>query len=122
GVRGFSLLADVLIMSLPGGDTWLHEEWHRAVMRRRGIDSYNGVYDMELFADTIPVRKVRDDDLIALKRDHPKDMIRLPAAGVEATLELATAFEKDLFFHDTKLFPIYGIFINYVGVISYVSS
>ena len=31
---------------LPLGSAWLHEEWHRAVMTRRRISSYNGVYRM----------------------------------------------------------------------------
>jgi len=122
GVRGMTLWTDVILLYLPGGDAWLHEEWHRAVMRRRGIDSCNGVYDMNIGASSIPVRKVTDDDLIALKRDHPADMIRLPAAGIEGSLELITALEKDSFFRGSNVFNTYANFLSYLSVISYVQS
>lgn len=122
GVRGFTLAFDLLASSLPGFDAWVHEEWHRAVMRRRGIDSYNGVYDLDIGASVIPVRKVKDADLIALKRDHPLDMIRLPAAGVEGQLELVTAMQKEAFFYDTHLHQSYFYILSYLGVIYYIES
>src|SRR5688572_24886583 len=59
-VLGFDLLATWL----PPGEAWLHEEFHRAVMSSRGISSYNGTYDLELFAEIIAVSRVRDDDLV----------------------------------------------------------
>src|SRR5262245_8224795 len=37
----FTGLADIYLEWLPPGDAWLHEEFHRAVMRNRGISSYN---------------------------------------------------------------------------------
>src|SRR6266480_212450 len=76
---------DVATMTLPFPltDIWLHEEWHRAVMGNRGIDSFNDVYRFKIGGDAIAVSHVRDEDLIRLKRDHPSEIVRLDEAGIE---------------------------------------
>lgn len=89
---------DYLYFYLPPGYGWLHEEWHRAVMGRRGISSRNDVYKFELFAETIAVSRVDDDDLAYLKARHPAEMVRLHAAGNEADVELTLAMRRDCFF------------------------
>jgi hypothetical protein len=89
---------DYLYFYLPPGYAWLHEEWHRAVMSRRGISSYNDVYNFEIFAESIAVSHVKDDDLAALKLRHPAEMVRLHAAGNEADVELTLAMRRDSFF------------------------
>lgn len=83
---------------LIGSGGWLHEEWHRAVMTNRNIESYNGYYDFQFFAATIAVSRVSDEDLIGLKRDHPTDMVRLAVAGLEAQLELTKRVRAEYFF------------------------
>ena len=85
----------------PGGDTWLHEEFHRAVMSNRGIDSHNDVYDFELGPGSVAVSHVRDEDLIRLKRDHPADQVRLGAAGIEGEQLLIQRLQKQQFFGRT---------------------
>jgi len=89
---------DYLYFYLPPGYAWLHEEWHRAVMGRRGISSYNDVYNFDLFAESIAVSHVKDDDLVFLKARHPAEMVRLHAAGNEADIELTLAMRRDSFF------------------------
>jgi hypothetical protein len=51
---------DWYTIAVPGADAWLHEEYHRAVLGRRGIDSYNDVYKLDLAAGTIAVSHVED--------------------------------------------------------------
>jgi hypothetical protein len=92
---------DFLYVYLPLGDAWLHEEYHRAVLSRRGISSFNDVYKMKLFAETIAVSHVRDEDLVRLKREHPAEQVRLSAAGGEGEHDLVLELEKDSFFHDS---------------------
>ena len=89
---------DYFYFYLPPGYAWLHEEWHRAVMGRRGISSRNDVYDFDIFAESIAVSRVADDDLVYLKRLHPAEMVRLHAAGNEAEIELTLAMRRDSFF------------------------
>lgn len=92
---------DVLATWLPLGDAWMHEEWHRAVLSHRGItNSYNAVYDLEIFKETIQVENIRDHQLSELKRTHPQDLVRLHAAGIESSTQLGFLLEQDLFFRD----------------------
>lgn len=119
--RTLSIIAfDVITTWLPFGDAWLHEEWHRAVMSNRKINSYNEVYDFPLFAETISVKEVRDEDLARLKADHPADMVRLHAAGIEAQNELNFSIEKDQFYLKTPTFDQVLLWLNYINNIGYM--
>jgi len=122
-IFSFGLMAsEFILISFPGGYSWLHEEWHRAVLKNRGIDSYNGVYDFKLLSSAIPVSDVTDDDLVRLKRDHPLDMIRLAAAGNESQIELVRSLRHELFFNrsDCSLDWI-SLMLNTVQAASYVT-
>ncbi len=113
---------DFLMTWLPPGDSWLHEEWHRAVMGQYGIDSYNDVYNLPLFADTIAVSHVRDEDLVWLKTHHPADQVRLSAAGLEAQNELVTAMERDAFFFDVRNFNLFLYWSNLANNTFYLAT
>lgn len=96
---GWELVASVL----PLGSGWAHEEGHRAILDRRGIRSFNGVYDFDPSAGAIYVRRIRDEDLVRLKADHPADSVRLAAAGMETQTILNHRMERDLFFLEGRL-------------------
>lgn len=100
--RGSILLFDYFTFVLPFAGIWLHEEYHRAVMGHRGIDSFNDVYKFNLFPDVIAVSHVLDEDLIRLKRDRPAEQVRLGAAGIEGEQQLVLQLEKNQFFRDTR--------------------
>lgn len=76
---------------------WTHEEGHRALLTRRGISSQNDIY-LNPFAELVSVSRVRDEDLIRLKDEHPADMVRLAEAGGEVQIELALRMRKSNFF------------------------
>lgn len=95
---------DALTIEVPFLAAWQHEEWHRAVMSYRQIDSKDDVYDLRLFSSLVNVSHVADDDLVRLKRDHPADQVRLSAAGIEGNYELARNIEKAHFFGHTKTY------------------
>lgn len=110
---------------MPLGQGWMHEEWHRAVLGRRGINSHNGIYDFNSFksstsSNLVYVDHVRDEDLIALKLNHPDEMVRLHSAGFESQYEQNLEFEKQGFFNDH--FPAMGgaILLNYANNIYYM--
>jgi hypothetical protein len=113
--------ADVATLSLPGFAGWQHEEWHRAVMAQHGIGSHNGIYDLQLFAGPVAVSRVDDADLARLKRDHPADMVRLTAAGLEANYELATQLHRVQFFQGTRNWHTGAIALLYYANISYIA-
>jgi hypothetical protein len=110
----------VFAITLPLADAWLHEEWHRAVLSNRGIASRNDVYNLDLFASTIAVSHLRDEDLVRLKREHPAEQVRLQEAGIEGELSLATALEKRWFFFDAAPKSRTILWLLYTGVQGYV--
>ncbi len=107
---------DYFLFTLPGGPAWVHEEWHRAVMGQYGIESFNDVYNLNIFADTIAVSHVKDEDLESLKAEHNPDMVRLSEAGNEAEIELTREYRRDSFFNGRpiryELFQIWFTLIN----------
>jgi len=113
--------ADVLIMFLPAAEGWMHEEWHRSVMSQYGISSYNGIYDLKLFDDLINVSRVKDEDLIRLKRDHPADQVRMSAAGIEGDYSLGVAFDKDRFFFGTRPATTFSEWLTVLNAILYMN-
>ena len=118
-------LFDVITLEeipLPLADAWLHEEWHRAVLANRRIDSHNDVYNFDIGADSISVSHVRDEDLIRLKREHPADQVRLQEAGIEAELMLAQRLEKDRFFRGSTGWHLPMYWLVKLGTWGYVAS
>lgn len=98
-------VADFFTMAVPFADAWEHEEWHRAVIGQRGIDSKDDVWNLKnIFASSISVSHIKDEDLIRLKRDHPADFVRAKAAGLEGETELITNMESKAFFSRSRTF------------------
>jgi hypothetical protein len=100
---------------LPFGVTWMHEEYHRAVLSSRGISSYDGLYNFNIDLTSISVSSVTDKALEQLKAEHPADLVRCEEAGYEAQIDLANALLKDEMFHGARLIePMawYSLFSN----------
>lgn len=68
---------------VPFGDAWLHEEFHRAVLTKNYVQSFNEVNKFPIFKELISVNNVKDDDLVRFKTQNPADFVRLHAAGIE---------------------------------------
>src|SRR5689334_20195381 len=68
---------DYLTIAVPFADAWEHEEWHRAILGNRGIDSKDDVWNLKnIFAEGISVSHITDEDISRLKREHPTDFVR----------------------------------------------
>jgi hypothetical protein len=115
------VVADYLLSAVPLGDAWLHEEWHRAILGNRGIDSRNDVWNLRnVFSEAISVSHVRDEDLARLKTDQPADFIRLKAAGIEGELALVSRLEREQFFRQTRGWHVGLYWIIALNTRSYV--
>jgi hypothetical protein len=112
---------ETLVSVLPLGSAWMHEEWHRAALRRRGITSYNGVYDFDLLAETISVSHVSDEDLARFKREHPAEFVRAAAAGHESELHLVLALEKDAFVAGPQPYEILPLWLTLAQTVAYLN-
>jgi hypothetical protein len=115
-VAGFDLLSEYI----PFGSAWAHEEWHRAVMSRRGISSYDDIYGFPIGASVISVSHVADEDLIRLKHDYPAEQARLSAAGMEAQIEQNWLMDRHHFFQDRYTYDHILMAVNDISVSAYL--
>jgi hypothetical protein len=115
-------LFDVFGGLLPGGDAWVHEEFHRAVMGNRGVGSFNDVYRLNLTATTVAVSHVKDEDLVRLKGSHPAEQVRLGAAGIEAENLLVGRLEQNRFFEGSRANNVPFYWLTKLNSYFYVAS
>ena len=120
--RVATALFDYYTIAVPFGDVWLHEEFHRAGLSRRGISSYNDTYALSLGATTISVSDIADEDLVRLKSRHPAEFVRLAAAGIEGEYELLSRLQRSRFFHDSPASHTALAWLTKFGTIGYVMS
>lgn len=105
--RQRSLLAiygfDLLSTWIPLGNSWLHEEYHRAVMTLRGVNSFDEVLLFRIGSTTISVSHETDEDMAMLCDEYHPDFIRLMAAGLEGQTMQNTRMQRDEFFYHQDL-------------------
>jgi hypothetical protein len=99
-----SLVAgNLLLLYLPGGDGWMHEEFHRAVMTRYGVHSFNDMNTFPFGQEMVYVKSIKDEDLERFKAESPADFVRLPAAGIEGEYFLIDQLQRNSFFYNQGL-------------------
>ena len=113
---------DYLTLALPLADAWLHEEFHRAVLGNRGVESFNDVYLLNINAEAIAVSHVDDEDLVRLKREHPADQVRLGVAGIEGEYMLVQRLEANRFFGASRSWNVPLYWLIKVSSLGYVAS
>ncbi len=91
-------LLQIPLEYFPGGDGWLHEEFHRAILSYHGIYSFDEIYSFPILASTISVDNVKDEDLIEFKKNYPSDFVRISEAGIEGEYLLIDQLQKRSFF------------------------
>ncbi|MFV3408757.1 hypothetical protein ACNH6C_09135 [Bdellovibrio bacteriovorus] len=111
---------DYLTSTVPVGAGWGHEEWHRAVMTRREIGSFNSMNAFPWGQGVIAVDHVNDADLIKLKDEHPAEMVRLSSAGMEAQVYQNMLVEKSHFYRDARSRDTFLLWFNNMNVTSYM--
>jgi hypothetical protein len=97
---GGTALGDFFLEYVPGGDGWMHEEFHRAVMSRYGVNSFNGMNLFPLGAEMVSVNRVNDEDLIRFKNESSADFIRMHEAGIEGQYLLVNRLQRNNFFYN----------------------
>jgi hypothetical protein len=90
-------------------------------MANRGIGSYDDLYKFQLFSEVTAVSHVRDEDLAALKAQHPAEQVRLSQAGIEGNQELIAAIERVSFFQGSPAAHTFILPLLAFGNWSYMS-
>ena len=115
-------IASTVEVALPLTSVWVHEEFHRAVMGRRGVNSFDDVYRLDIDAAWIAVSHVKDDDIVRLKRDHPAEWVRTQSAGIEGELRLVGELERRRFFGQSRAWHLPLYWLTKLGTFGYVAS
>lgn len=113
---------DFMSMFLPFGSSWAHEEYHRAVMGYRGVESYDEVWNMKFFASTISVSHETDEALANLHDNHINDFIRMNSAGLEAQTHLVQTLQRNDFFYHRHLMNAFSYWNNILNNWGYISA
>jgi hypothetical protein len=108
----FSLVlvgTDFLSFYLPGFDGWMHEEYHRSVLTRFHVNSFNDMNKFPVGAKLVNVSHVKDEGLIQFKQIGPADFIRSHVAGIEGEYLLTDRLQRNNFFYNQDLphVPLY---------------
>lgn len=113
------ILFDGLSSYIPLGYAWEHEEFHRAVMTHRGVNSFNEVLLMPIGSSTISVSHETDEDLAAMCNGYRPDFIRLMSAGLEGQTRLVQEIQRKDFFYHRNLENEFLCFANIINNVSY---
>ncbi|MCA6408451.1 MAG: hypothetical protein IM575_04940, partial [Cytophagales bacterium] len=112
---------DIFSAYIPFGNGWLHEEYHRAVMTRRGVNSFNQVNTFPFGNAFVSVNSVRDEDLILLSDKYNNDFRRLQVAGMEGEYVQIRTLQRNNFFYNQGLPHIPLFWLSTLNSISYLS-
>jgi len=109
----FLTLGDfITYLPIPLTSGWVHEEFHRAVLAKHGIGSYNDMNNFPVTKSIINVSHISDEDLIRLKSESPRDMVRLSEAGIEGQYLMSNYINKEAFFSNTKSISYTPLYSN----------
>lgn len=100
-------------LPIPLSSGWMHEEFHRSVLAKHGGNSFNEMNNFPIFKSLIFVFDVKDQDLIALKKNNPSDMVRMAEAGIEGEYLLANNINKMAFYNNAKSKSLLPLLVSF---------
>jgi hypothetical protein len=112
--------ADFLSVYAPGFDGWAHEEYHRAVMTRFQVNSFNDMNTFPIGSELISVNHVKDEDLVRFKDESPADFIRMHVAGIEGEYLMIDKLQRNNFYYNQNLPHELIYLLATINSISYV--
>jgi hypothetical protein len=107
---------------IPFGLGWLHEEYHRAVMTKRGINSFNDINTFPIGSSSVAVSRIKDEELVRLYNEHRTDFIRLQTAGIEAQYYQTQILQKNNFYYNQRLQHIPLYWLHTINSADYVTN
>lgn len=116
------LIVDNIITYAPGGEGWLHEEYHRAVMSRYHVNSFDDMNTFPIGASSVSVNNIKDEGLVRFKQESPPDFIRMHVAGIEGQYMLVDRLQRNTFFYDQYITHEISSFMSILNGIMYVGA
>lgn len=125
-------VGDVILMSLPYGPGWMHEEGHRAVMATSYVFSYNPIIFKKRKEDASTagvqsVSYVLDTNLVLMKKNDNANFVRLSTMGGEMQNYAMVQMQQQSFFltnHYNSALPLHGFYyvLNFVNNTAYIAT
>jgi hypothetical protein len=112
--------SDFVLSYAPGFGGWEHEEYHRAVLSRFHVNSFDEMNKFPIGAELISVNHVLDDDLIRFKQESPSDFIRMHVSGIEGEYLLIDKLQRNNFFYTQNLPHEFYYLLSAINSIFYV--
>ena len=97
------ILGNYVLLYSPFGTTWLHEEYHRAMLTQHGVMSSNPTYRFPFGKAVLPIGGVTMEDFINMKEKGTPGFVRIYAAGIEGEYLLIDNLQRNNFFYNQKL-------------------
>jgi hypothetical protein len=124
-IRGVAFFAtgitfESILGFTPMGSGWLHEEWHRAVLNKNNVRSFNDINTFPIGRQTVAVSQLTDEALANFKATNPSDFVRMGVAGIEAQYEYVKSVQKDNFYKKLNLASSVSYWLNNLNSIQYV--
>lgn len=119
-VAGCNAVVEFIISGTPFGTGWTHEEWHRAVMNKNNVRSYNDMNRFPIGQSTVSVSRETDADLARFKQTNNPDFVRMGIAGIEAQYEYVKSVQQHNFFYGLNLSSQVSYWFNNLNSIEYV--
>jgi hypothetical protein len=112
--------SDFIAMSAPGFSGWTHEEYHRAVMTRYHVNSFDDMNKFPIGSETVSVSHVTDEDLIRFKSESPADFNRMHVAGIEGEYLMVDKLQRNNFYYHQNLMHEMVYLLSTLNSIMYV--
>lgn len=112
---------DLLTSSVPLGSGWLHEEFHRAVLTKNEVNSFNEINSFPIGQPTVSVNRIMDEELAKIADANSPEFARLMSAGLEASYLQIRNLQMDNFYFAQDLPHLPQYWLNTFNNIFYVN-
>jgi hypothetical protein len=108
------------------GNSWRHEEGHRAILANSYVYSYNplGVFNKKPSSGSTNVASVSyllDTNLVMMKENNNANFVRMSTVGVETEISALNKMQRNTFFYGQKTINSFNYLMNAFSVSSYMS-
>jgi hypothetical protein len=109
------------------GNSWRHEEGHRAILANSYVYSYNplGVFNKKPSSGSTNVASVSyllDTNLVMMKENNNANFVRMSTVGVETEISALNKMQRNTFFYGQKTINSFNYFLDAFGVSDYMKT
>lgn len=109
------------------GNSWRHEEGHRAILANSYVYSYNPLVMFNKKSSSgsksvASVSYILDTNLVMMKENNNANFVRMSTVGVETEISALNKMQRNTFFYGQKTINSINYLINAFSVTSYIQT